>query len=744
MALPLVRESAQPFHAAAASGPARLAPLAGCVLALLAPPFIAHSALAADRNASLTPAVAIADRGDGSRDDAPSRARPSAPPRSQPKRESVTPRTTPSAPAVRTPSAPRTNVADTPVTAPRVQTPSRPDNDGSSRPSGRPAVDVPTRPATTPGGQPSSRPMPSSPKSVDPPSRPAPPPSTPSARPSVPSSRPTPPSTPSTPSRTPSRPTDGGVKERPSLPPVPPATGPSRPSVKPGVSNPSSGNGVPSVERPARPSTSTERPSRERLPDVRRPEGRSPGVRTEPVGRPFTRPAAPPSPANGAGGSLPNPLQDDFGAPKGSKGGKPTVGTGTSQPEGRPSIVADLDRDRGDREDRMRRFRAHRDLLTDDSGALDGKLTGGSIGGVKVKPAGMGPSMKPQSSVDVVTSGGGTTIINDNSVNYITNVTYKNNSWGGHHDGWHDDWHGGWHKPWCGPVWGPGACWTGWDHDGFSLGLGFGSGGFSFSLFYSSWGTPMHTSWCDPWWDGWCGSVVVNCPPRYHWCRPCWSPCGAWYTNYVVYRGVPASWCTPVYAWTPTVAVPAVTTINNNYYYDTTPAVTSTVYVDPQPVTTVVTSAPVQTTAEVEAWDLLSNGFPRSSADSFAQLHDANPSNVRSLVGYGVALAMLEDIGGSATVMRQALSVDPGLVGTIPLSQQLVERIRLLESSAEVASRQSSMARDGLFLLGSWRAMQGRYTEAHLAILSAQQAGEDSLAAARLRSWLEARMTPRI
>jgi hypothetical protein len=52
------------------------------------------------------------------------------------------------------------------------------------------------------------------------------------------------------------------------------------------------------------------------------------------------------------------------------------------------------------------------------------------------------------------------------------------------------------------------------------------------------------------------------------------------------------------------------------------------------------------------------------------------------------------------------------------------------------------MSRDALVLLGVWRSMQGRFTEAHLAVLSAQQAGEQSLGAARLRSWLEGRMIP--
>lgn len=425
---------------------------------------------------------------------------------------------------------------------------------------------------------------------------------------------------------------------------------------------------------------------------------------------------------------------------------------------GRPEIVGSLGPDLGSSADgvdapqRDRALRRRQQVEAMKADAINSKINGTNVAGVEyttIKSAGA-PFVGKSGGIANSFDGGGpnssmtpaqaasTTIINDNSVNYITNITYKQNSWGGYNKPHH------WNHGWCAPVWGPGSCWNGWDHDGFSFGLGFGGGGFSFSLFYSNGCHPLKTSWCDPWWDGWCNSVVVHCPPRYRWCKPCWSPCGAWYTNYVVYRHVPASWCTPVYAWTPTVAVPAVTTINNNYYYGSTPSVTSTVYVDPQPVTTQVSSLPATSSAEVEAWDLLSNGFPRSSADTFARLHDDNPANSRALVGYAISLAMLEDIPGSATVIRQAIGTDSGLLAAIPMSQQLMERVRLLESSAEVASRQAGMARDSLLLLGAWRAMQGRYTEAHLAILNAQQSGEDSLAAARLRSWLEYRMTPRI
>jgi hypothetical protein len=449
-------------------------------------------------------------------------------------------------------------------------------------------------------------------------------------------------------------------------------------------------------------------------------------VKTTPVGRPFTRPAAPPITRTGSGPSRPDSLHDDFGAPTGKPtiGGRPgsgVTGNGTPSISDGPGGKNQLDLDR-----RRRSFAGD----TNGRPPSRDRIVGNTLSGVSLQP-----TDAVQGSANVQGGSGNTTIINDNSVNdnsvnYITNVTYANNSW--HHP------HGGGHH-WQAPLHGSHACWDGWDHDGFSIGVGFGSGGFSFGLFYSSWGSPLCSSWCDPWWDGWCSSVVVHCPPRYRWARPCWSPCGSWYTNYIVYREVPATWCTPVYAWTPTYAVPSVTTINNYYDSDPAPVVSSTVYT--QPATTLATGLPVSSPAEAEAWDLLSNGFPRSSADTFAKIHDSDPNNNRSLVGYAISLAMLEDISGSASVMRQALATDPGLVASLPMSQQLVDRVRLLEQSAEVASRQAAMSRDALFLLGSWRAMQGRFTEAHLAVLNAQQAGEQSLAAARLRSWLEGRMT---
>lgn len=447
------------------------------------------------------------------------------------------------------------------------------------------------------------------------------------------------------------------------------------------------------VREPARP----ERPAV--TPAVR------PAVERTPVGRPFTRPAAEVASRSAPGSAVPSAV----------------TSAGAIDPLEAKKI-------------RMRN-RANPDF--EYPASLAGETFGkapktNSIVGSKLS----GVDLAPSDTVIVNDASGNTTIINNNTTNYVTNVTYANDSW------CHPDYV--YSPSWCKPLCGPKACWDGWYSDGFSIGIGFGSGGFSFGLFYSDWGSPLCSSWNDPWWDGWCSQVVVHCPPRYRWAKPCWSPCGPWYTNYIVYREVPATWCTPVYAWTPTVAVPSVTTVNN-YYYDTgsptTVVSSSTTFT--QPVTTLPTTLPpAGSPAEAEAWDLLSNGFARSSADSFAQLHDAAPSNTRALVGYAISLAMLDDMAGASSVMRQALATDPGIVSALPLGQQLVDRIRLLEQSAEVASRQAAMSRDALVLLGVWRSMQGRFTEAHLAVLSAQQAGEQSLGAARLRSWLEGRMVP--
>jgi hypothetical protein len=462
------------------------------------------------------------------------------------------------------------------------------------------------------------------------------------------------------------------------------------------------------VDRPVDPSNreldadrTPTRPARQATP----PASVRPAVDRTPVGRPFTRPVAAEPPSRGGSDASPSSAL--------------LAGGGIDPLEAKKI--------------RMRN-RANPDF--EYPASLAGETFGktpktNSIVGSKLS----GVDLAPSDTVIVNDASGNTTIINNNTTNYVTNVTYANDSW------CHPDYV--YSSSWCKPLCGPKACWDGWYSDGFSIGIGFGSGGFSFGLFYSDWGSPLCSSWNDPWWDGWCSQVVVHCPPRYRWAKPCWSPCGPWYTNYIVYRDVPATWCTPVYAWTPTVAVPSVTTVNN-YYYDTgapTTVVSSTTTFT-QPVTTLPTALPPSSPAEAEAWDLLSNGFARSSADSFAQLHDAAPANTRALVGYAISLAMLDDMAGASSVMRQALATDPGVVSALPLGQQLLDRVRLLEQSAEVASRQAAMSRDALVLLGVWRSMQGRFTEAHLAVLSAQQAGEQSLGAARLRSWLEGRMIP--
>ncbi len=355
-------------------------------------------------------------------------------------------------------------------------------------------------------------------------------------------------------------------------------------------------------------------------------------------------------------------------------------------------------------------------------GQLGGRQLGGPLSGVN----GTGVN----GSATVVNNSRATTIINNNStVNYVTNVSASNSSWAP--------------NSWYPPVYGYNSCWNSWgSSSGFSFGLGFGSGAFSFGLYYSSYNTPLCASYCNPWWNGYCGYVSVYRPPSWGWSRPCWSPTGVWYSNYFVYSGVPAAWCTPVYAYTPVVALPSVAYVDSYY---TTPAV---VYVDTPVAAPTSTPSPAATaaftTGESQAWELLSTGFPRSAADLFAQSHDENLANPRPLVGYAMALATLEDLAAAATVMRQALAIDPGALASFPVPAELGERLRLLEQTSEIASRQASTATDALFLLASWRAIQNKYTEAHFAILSAQGAGEQSLAAARLRSWLEARMTPNV
>lgn len=367
-----------------------------------------------------------------------------------------------------------------------------------------------------------------------------------------------------------------------------------------------------------------------------------------------------------------------------------------------------------------------------------GSITGEKLGNVNLAPSRGGYPRNGTGAGGPIVGNGNTTIINnnnnyynDNSVNYITNVNNSNNCW---NPGWS-----------CAPVWGPNACWQSWNcNSGFSFGIGFGSGSFSFGLFYGSCNTPLCSNWCDPWWNGWSTFVSVGCAPSWNWCRPCWAPCGGpWWTNYC-YTSTP-TWCVPVYSYTPAWVVPSVAIVD--YSYEPAPTI---VYVDNDPPPSVVTYAPpptvvvaapaAMTAAETEAWDLLANGFPRSAAESFARLHDQNAANARALAGYGVSLAMLDDIPAASSVMRDAVAMDVGVLATLPLGPKLSERMQLLVASAEVASRQAAIANDSLFLLAAWRTALGRVTEAHYAITVAQQQGDTSLAAARLRAYLDARV----
>lgn len=368
-------------------------------------------------------------------------------------------------------------------------------------------------------------------------------------------------------------------------------------------------------------------------------------------------------------------------------------------------------------------------------------LTGDTLGGVQLAPT-------PSGGGSVVTTANrtfidnSTTIINnrttiDNSVNYITNVGHANTVWT---------------TPGCAPVWGPGSCWQSWNcSSGFSLGIGFGSGSFSFGLFFGSCNQPFVSNWCNPWWDGWSSWVSVGCAPSWRWSRACWSPCGGpWWSGWAGPSCWPAH-CAPVFAWTPVWVLPSTTVVQTFVEVPTpvyTPVavpVTTTVYdalpAVPSPAFALPTPSPSAfVAAEAQAWDLLADGFPRSAAESFAELHDAQPGAQRPLVGYALALAMLEDLPAAAGVLREAIATDPSILATIPTSPSLLERLRLLERSAEIASRQAGAARDALFLLAATRAVLGRTAEAHFAIIAAQQQGDQSLAAARLREWLQPRL----
>lgn len=374
-----------------------------------------------------------------------------------------------------------------------------------------------------------------------------------------------------------------------------------------------------------------------------------------------------------------------------------------------------------------------RDIIsTNGSGVAKSNITSKNLGGVSLQPT------QATGTFNTRVVNNRTVINNNTTVNYITNVGYANNCWNG-------GWNGGWG---CRPVYGPGSCWsTCGGSSGWSFGVGFGTGAFSFGFFYGANNAPLCSSWCNPWWDGWSGFVSVGCWPSWGWCRPCWSPCGGpWWSNYVVYTGYP-TWCVPVYSYTPICAVPSVSYVN--YYVDdpapavavtTAPAIASA----PPSVITGVPSAAVATSAaESEAWDLLSNGFPRSAGESFARLNDADPGNVRALAGYGIALAMLDDIPAAATVLRNVAAADPNAIAMLPIGPSLRQRIELLENSAEVASRQASTARDALFVLATWRTALGQYSEAHFALVIAQQQGDSSAGAAALRGWLDTRLGPR-
>lgn len=322
---------------------------------------------------------------------------------------------------------------------------------------------------------------------------------------------------------------------------------------------------------------------------------------------------------------------------------------------------------------------------------------------------------------------------------FVNNGTV--NVWNGTNGWWYPDacgWGPSWN--WCGnPWWNTCGGWGG----GWSLGFAFSSGGFGFSLGYSSgWGGcawPGPWYGCGPAWGGWYGwgggcspyvgpwwgtSIsLVNC--GWYPSVPCWNPCGPWWGGYA---------CSPYLAWAPYSTIVAVTV-------PVEPVTVVTVVEDPPATVAVLappTAGPVAPmgAVESEAWALLAEGFPRTAAELFASLHDDRPGDPRPLAGYAIALANLGDGAGAAATLRRAVAIDASTLGRLPISPELAARLQGLESAARVTTRQAAATADAYFLLACWRTMLGRSTEAHFAATLAVEKGDGSAGTARFRDWL--------
>ena len=465
------------------------------------------------------------------------------------------------------------------------------------------------------------------------------------------------------------------------------------------------GTGKPGGERPgvgaADDATSTQKQPDGRRPEGKRPEGKLPGA---PSGdSTSSKPRRPQSEAE-----VPQPKSPEVRAPR----------------SGDDSTKLDPVTDRPER------------------------FVGDVVGGVPMTRAtepfiinsGTGAGGGGGNNVSINNSNVNTTIVNNTTINnntiynntiyntnnYITNVA-RANGW------WHNSW---WSSAGPCDVWQPYVC-----RDGLSVSIGFGSGGFSFGLFYSSSSAPLCSSWYNPWWDGYatywtCTPTYVGCgtPWRPYWrqslwlvnwhhrdaCDPWWH--GGWWTHPAICAPAPRPIWTPCFTYSPVIC--------------TTFVPVQTVVVAPVP-------APPSLPNPSALWTFLAEGYDRDAEDGFAVLAAADPTERAWFVGQGFARAFRGETAWASDILRQAFHDDPSSITRTSSDGRFIARLEALERSLEPWTSDPSPNIDALVVTAASAAARGDLNGAYFFATTAQAEGDRSAGTAAFTAWLRAELRAR-
>ncbi len=457
---------------------------------------------------------------------------------------------------------------------------------------------------------------------------------------------------------------------------------------KPGVGKP--GVGKPVIDRPTISKPGNARPDVAspdiKKPDVRTPttDTRNPSTKTPGSRDVVTKRPAPDAPSGGNANANSN-------GNRGADRGAPSAETGGVMP-------------------------------VDNSSLRPTRFVSDTVGGVQVTPPGPGGGNTTNINTTVIN----TTNINQTNINnsynqYINSVSYAN--------GWHPNSH--WSS--AGPchVWQPYEC-----RDGLSISVGFGSGGFSFGLFYGSSGAPLCSSWSNPWWEGY--ASYWTCAPTYSawptpwrspcwtsYCAPrwtCWNPCRPWWQTYAVWTPCPLPVYTPCYSYSPFVCSTIVYT---------------------QPVVVQVPPPQPSLPNPSALWTFLAEGYDDDAEDGFAVLAAAYPSEQSWFVGQGFARAFRGETAWASDILREAFLRDPSSILRTSGDPRFVARLDALERSLAQLASGPRPSVDAVFVIAASQAARGDLDSAYFSATSAQAEGDRSAGTASFVSWLRAEIRAR-